>query len=48
MANFRERTFEDEQFLRVYFEQKIQKLDALERKRARESKRTTSKLDFER
>ena len=46
--NFRERTFQDEGFLRVYFEQKIQRLDALECRRARQARRTTGDGDFER
>lgn len=46
MENFREKTFEDEGYLRTYFETKIQKLNLKQKKEIRDEKKRKIKEEM--
>ena len=46
VENYKEKTFEDENYLRLYFQQKIEKFNAIEKKE-QERKQRKKIVDFE-
>jgi hypothetical protein len=46
IENYKQKTFEDENYLRLYYEQKILKLNALEKKKEQQ-KQKQKIVDFE-